>query len=82
MVRYEKCNTPCPEEMPCIHGACSYYRVRAYYCDNCREPAAYEYEGRHYCMDCLEEELDVEFDRLSVWEKVEALALEDQVTEL
>lgn len=81
MVRYEQCSTPCPVEMPCIHDACPYYRVEVCYCDQCKGliPASYEYEGKHYCGDCLDDELDNEFRSLSVEEKIEALMLEDEI---
>ena len=66
----------------CTHDACPYYSVKVYYCDNCKEPAAYEYDGKHYCSDCLEEELDVEFGKWSVRDKIEALGYEDEITEV
>lgn len=82
MVKYERCNTPCHKEMPCTHDACPNYRVKAYYCDCCREPAAYERDGKHYCSDCLEEELEAEFGKRSVREKIEALGYKDEITEV
>ena len=80
MVKYENHCVCC--EKPCIHGACHHYKVKVCYCDNCREPAAYEYDGKHYCRDCLEEELDIEFRALSIQEKIKALVLEDEITEV
>ena len=84
MIRYENCSTPCPKEMPCIHEACPHYRIKAYCCDKCKDdtPAVVEWEGEHFCESCLHEELDKAFSELSISEKIELLALDDEITEV
>ena len=83
MMKYESDCVCCG--LPCKYELCPHYRVKAYYCDKCKDdtPAEYEYDGTHYCKDCLESKLDVRFMRvLSVSEKIEALGLEDEIREV
>lgn len=44
--------------LPCLGNACPYRNVKRYYCDECKEEAkTYHYDGRHLCIDCIENEL-------------------------
>lgn len=61
-VRYENECVGCPKEMGCLGVACRYMNVPYYSCDQCGDEGdIYEYEGQHYCADCL----------LSLFEKVQ-----------
>lgn len=54
MVRYENDCVGCPPEMGCIGDTCQYRNVPIFMCDQCGEDGdIYEYEGQHYCADCL-----------------------------
>ena len=68
----------------CIHEACPNYSVKCYYCDNCKDdtPAVCEFDGTHYCKHCLEKELDTQFCALPIEDKIELLALDDEITEV
>ena len=82
MIRLENNCVGC--EKACIYDACPYYREEVHCCDRCNgyTTAVYRYEGWDYCKDCLSEELDYQFGRLSVEEKIEALMLEDEIEEV
>lgn len=84
MMKIESCNQPCPREMPCIGEACLHYESKAYYCDRCKDdtPAVAQWDGEDYCRDCLNEELDKEFAKLSLEEKIEVLGYEDEIEEV
>lgn len=84
MTKIESACVDCPTEMGCLYEGCPHYKVKAYYCDKCKDdtPADYKYDGKHYCKDCLEKELDNEFSGLSVSEKIDMLALDDEITEV
>lgn len=68
MTKTERCNQPCPREMPCIGEACQYHSMEYCYCDVCLEkhngenPASYEWDGDHYCEDCLNDFLNMYFN--------------------
>lgn len=68
----------------CIYEACPYYSVEACRCDHCREraPAVYRYNGWDYCGDCFEKELDRQLCGLPVEDKIELLALYDDIMEV
>lgn len=82
MMKYESDCVCCG--LPCKYELCPHYRVKAYYCDKCKDdtPAEYEYDGTHYCKECLHKELNAEFGKLSVSEKIDMLALDDEIREI
>lgn len=42
--------------LPCIGYSCPYRNVLRIYCDECGEEGKiYHYEGRHLCINCIEE---------------------------
>lgn len=71
-------------DKPCLHDACPYHRVEVAYCDHCKDntPAKYKFDGWHYCEDCLHKKLNAEFGKLSISEKIDMLALDDEITEV
>ena len=62
--------------LPCIYEQCSYYRVKRYYCDKCKEPADMEIDGKHFCCDCAEKTVDEEISALPFSEKCILLGIE------
>ena len=80
MMKYESRCVHC-DKPPCLRNSCPNYRVKAYYCDHCKNdtPAVYEFDGTHYCKDCLEKELDVQLCALPIEDKIELLVLDDEI---
>lgn len=64
MVRYENECVGCPKEMGCIGSSCRYRNVPYYICDCCGADEEYdgvdiyEFDGKHYCSDCLIEQFE------------------------
>lgn len=54
-VRYENdCCGCATDSYPCLGSACPNRNVPYYSCDQCGDEGdIYEYEGQHYCADCL-----------------------------
>lgn len=84
MTKIESACVGCPTEMGCLYEGCPHYRVKAYYCDLCEgdTPAEYKWDGEYFCKDCLEAELDGQLTSLSILEKIDMLALDDEITEV
>lgn len=62
---------------PCIGTACRYKDVSVCYCDGCEdELAEYEFDGEHWCEDCLKSYLLSAFKDMTVLEQAEALNLD------
>lgn len=62
--------------LPCIHDSCPYYRVQLHYCDSCGEPADIETDGKDYCYDCAEKDINEELLALPFSEKCVLLGIE------
>ena len=60
MTKYEDDCIGCPKEMGCIGNSCPYMNVPHQYCDICKEETdeLWEHDGKEYCFECLQEELD------------------------
>lgn len=60
MKRIENECVGCPPEMGCLGSACPNRNVERFYCDKCGDEAKlYNYEDGEYCIDCIENMLDV-----------------------
>ena len=45
--------------LPCIHGACRYYKHVIYECDSCGEESPlYWFDGNQLCIGCIAEKLE------------------------
>lgn len=79
MVKYENHCVCC--EKPRIYDACPNYSVPVYYCDRCKDDtfAVAEWDGEHFCEDCLSGELEHSFRMMSIEGMIEALGLEDEI---
>lgn len=68
MMKEESRCVHCHKELGCIREACPNFRVKCYYCDACLEkhggenPASYEWDGDHFCEDCLNDHLNEYFN--------------------
>ena len=47
----------------CMKGACPYYSVPVFICDDCGEEVPYgelfEFDGEQLCIDCIKKQLEV-----------------------
>jgi hypothetical protein len=57
MIVYENDCVGCPTEMGCLGESCPKMNVPYYYCDKCNGDAEYEYVDKHYCLECLLDEI-------------------------
>lgn len=82
MMKYESRCAHCGK--PCLRSSCPKYRVKAYYCDKCKDdtPAVAEWDGEDFCKSCLDKKLNTMFVMLPIEEKIEALQLEDEIREV
>lgn len=57
MIEYENDCVDCG--LPCIGSICKYQNVPHIYCDECGdEGKIYHYDGKHLCINCIEEILE------------------------
>lgn len=51
--------------LPCLYGACPYYKVKRLYCDDCGEDMEhlYRFAGYELCVDCVLKQLErIDYD--------------------
>ena len=60
MTEYEDCCVGCPKEMGCLGDSCPNKNVPVLICDicGCEVDELWEHDGKEYCFECLQEELD------------------------
>ena len=52
-------NECCDCDLPCIYGACRYYNVARFFCDDCGcEEDLWYFDNQELCADCILERLE------------------------